>query len=203
MTPDGQPENSDCPAYVLAGGQSRRHGGDKSLVEIEGQPQLSRLIEMLADQGHSTHIVADSEDRYRSLGFSCLVDEWADSGPLAGLARATSHRLASEGEGWLLVLGCDQVLWRPEWFILMRQAIRPASAAVVFEQSGRRQPIPALVHTRMIPPLLTALRSRQLSLQTLLSQVSVETITTTSNPRDWSFNTPAELQRILTRFPTE
>ena len=203
MTQAFQLTAQDCPAYVLAGGQSKRHGSDKAMVEIDGLPQLIRLKNMLADCGHDVHVVADREDRYGELGISCLQDVAPNCGPLAGLATALQHRLAAADGGWLLVLSCDQVLWRAEWLSSLAATVLATTSSVVFEQLGRRQPIPGIYHSRLLAPLRKALVDGRHSLQSLLDECPSSTITAAPNPRDWSFNTPEELAHILSRSSTE
>ncbi len=65
---------SRYPAYVLAGGQSKRFGGDKSRIVVEGQLLIQRLVRQVGAAGRSVRIVADRVDRFSNLGISCLQD---------------------------------------------------------------------------------------------------------------------------------
>ena len=49
---------SDCPAYVLAGGHSKRFGSSKAREVVEGRTQLERLTETLLSYGHDVTVVA-------------------------------------------------------------------------------------------------------------------------------------------------
>jgi molybdopterin-guanine dinucleotide biosynthesis protein A len=194
-----------CPAFILAGGRSSRFGSDKALVELEGQPLLMRLRDTLRQQGHAVSIIADRQDRYQQLGLMCLIDSAPNSGPLGGVAAALQYRLAL-GPGWILVLSCDQVVWRGEWFEqLARQtansAGRLACDAVHFiscEAGGgeRIEPLPCMLHTRLLTAVLARLQHRELSLQKLLASVSAHGVATEANPRQWSFNTLDELHAV-------
>lgn len=203
MMPDTALNPSDCPAYITAGGSSSRFGTDKALVEVDGQPMLLRLKRSLAAMGHATHIVADCAQRYESLGVTCLVDISANSGPLAGLGAALQHRAEDRGEGWLLLLSVDQLLWKQTWFRQLSQAASPAlpaavfSQAVVFSQLGQAQPIPGLYHTQLSERIKISLDNQQLSLRNLLRAAASVTIAADDNPRDWSFNSRQDLDRVL------
>ncbi|MEZ6134667.1 MAG: molybdenum cofactor guanylyltransferase [Pirellulaceae bacterium] len=189
----------EVPAYVLAGGLSARFGSDKALVEIEGEVQLLRLLRQLGEIAPAArgdaHVVADRVDRYQALGITCLVDARENGGPLAGLVTALQHRLQNYGEGWLLLVNCDQVVWQAAWLAELLQHSH-STRVVCFCEDDRVQPLPGLYHSGVLPFALQQLSKKDLSLKNLLSQVPSATIATGSNPRWWSFNTLEELQRI-------
>ncbi len=124
-----------CPAYILAGGQSSRFGSDKALVKIDGKPLLLRLHAALTGLGHAVQVIADREDRYAAMGLTCLLDAQPQSGPLAGLMSAVRHRRSLLGEGWLLLANCDQVEWFPEWLTLLGSASTTSAWAATFAQA--------------------------------------------------------------------
>ena len=195
----------DCPAYILAGGNSSRFGSDKARAEVQGQPQLQRIHRQLADLGHSVHIVADRASRYEAMGLSCLVDVAAERGPIAGLARALQHRHEADGPGWLLMVSCDQLIWRQAWFDQLGHGIDASVQAAVFatqEASGppHLQPIPGLYHTDIASVVKLQIQNVELSLQGLLRCISHAPVCTSVNPRDWSFNTMLELQRLIDKL---
>jgi len=140
---------AQCPAYILAGGQSARFGSDKALVTVEGKPLLLHLHLSLAALGHAVQVIADREDRYAALGLTCLLDAQPQSGPLAGLMTAVRHRRSLLGEGWLLLANCDQVEWFPEWLTLLGSASTTSASttsacttsawAVTFEQAVQEE----------------------------------------------------------------
>jgi molybdenum cofactor guanylyltransferase len=192
----------NCPAYLLAGGLSLRFGSDKALVRIADEVLLLSLRRSLVEAGHDVFIVADRPDRYAQLEMSCLVDRVAGAGPLSALATALEHRL-NRGDGWLLLINCDQVLWKTAWFDELCQSVADALSVVTFvaddRPSGIIQPIPGLFHTRLLSKVVWRLSQRQLSLQGLIASEGWVGISGQSNPRDWSFNTSQELQQILIR----
>lgn len=130
---------AQCPAYILAGGQSARFGSDKALVTMEGKPLLLRLHASLAALGHAVQVIADREDRYAALGLTCLLDAQPQSGPLAGLMTAVRHRRSLLGEGWLLLANCDQVEWFPGWLTLLGSASTTSAWAATFEQAVQEE----------------------------------------------------------------
>lgn len=193
------------PSYILCGGQSRRFGTDKARVHQSGQPQLLHLATALRSAGHEVLYVADRADRYSDLGITCLVDPQSDSGPLAGLVSALTHRASQSrsgaGEGWLLLVSCDQARWDQAWFDELDAARRasPSARAVAYFDTAW-QPLPALYHIELLTDIQQRLADRRLSLQSLLKDLyacercaRVEREHDRTVPSAWSFNTPDEL----------
>lgn len=201
-----QLEACNCPAYILAGGESSRFGSDKARVQIDAKPQILRLNDQLTEQGHSVHIVADRADRYIDLGLACITDAPNHSGPMAGIASALQHRQTS-GAGWCLVLSCDQTLWRGEWFTALAMQIQNQLALTFAfrHQNGHTapQPIPGLYHTDSEPTVRQLLSVGKYSVRDLLASVDYDSQIVASNPSEWAFNTTAELQTIIARTSTK
>jgi molybdopterin-guanine dinucleotide biosynthesis protein A len=189
---------AQCPAYILCGGQSARFGADKARVRIDRQPHLLRLADELRSQGHETRFVADREDRYRDLGIAAILDAAPECGPLAGLVSAIEHRATHGGAGWLLLISCDQLQWLAKYFRCLAGRARDARWAITF-CDPLLQPIPGLYHTRIHAAAHAALTRRQLSLKKLLESLAplVAAVEEDENPRDWCFNSVAELQQLL------
>lgn len=194
---------TDCPAYIAAGGKSRRFGSDKACVEVQGETLLPALVRQCRELGHSTQVVSDQAERYEAFDLNSLVDVARDSGPAAALWTALLDRSKSGG-GWLLFLACDQVCWKSHWWEELSVEANGELDAVCFngEVDGRRffQPIPGLYHTKMIPELERALKEGQRSLRVLLEDLQVVGISSKDNPSDWSFNTPEELVEVCNRL---
>lgn len=191
------------PAYILCGGQSARFGTDKARVRIDRQPHLLRLAKTLRNQGHETHFVADSNDRYKDLGIATIVDLQPESGPMAGLVAAAQHRQSYYGSGWLLLISCDQLRWQPNYFQKLADRVTSDRAAITYGDPAV-QPIPGLYHTRIETTARVAIEQRQLSLKRMLeSSDAAYSIEASDNPRDWCFNTKAELNALLDRLQQE
>ena len=85
---------------ILCGGDSRRMGTDKALVEFDGSPLLRRHVEAILNLNLDVPIyVSSGTKRYKILdGFGVVYasDVVAGAGPLSGLAGAL---IAAEGAG--------------------------------------------------------------------------------------------------------
>ncbi len=90
-------------AIVLAGGQSRRMGTDKALIEFQGQPVIAHVIAALRDLTEDVVIVSNRSDRYGTFGARLTADYDPPCGPLGGIAaglQAIAHERA-------VVVACD------------------------------------------------------------------------------------------------
>jgi len=91
-------------AVILAGGQSRRMGCDKAWLPLDGQPLLARQIALARELAPTELFISGRADTdYTSLGCPVLTDEFADAGPLAGIAAS----LAAASAPLVLVLAVD------------------------------------------------------------------------------------------------
>ncbi len=70
---------------VLAGGQSRRMGRNKALMELQGQPLIGRVLEQLAQLCDELIISANEVDVYAGLSAQVVTDLLIGRGPLSGI----------------------------------------------------------------------------------------------------------------------
>lgn len=205
------PRSTDAvAAYILAGGQSSRFGSDKALAQVAGDVQLLRLIRDLRRAGTETHVVADRRDRYSQLGLDCLEDQVSGMGPLAGLVAALNAHQKAGASGWLLLVGCDQVVWRQEWLDQLMANADQACDAVVFlgarrELSQFSDPLPGLYHVRLAKVAAQLLESQRRSLMGLLDVARVRQLKMEKGqaPHYWTFNTPEELESLISEACSE
>ncbi len=90
-------------AVVLAGGQSRRMGRDKALIEFQGKPVIAHVIDTLRELSDDIVVVSNRSDSYRSFGVRIVPDYEPPCGPLGGIAagmQAALHEL-------VVVVACD------------------------------------------------------------------------------------------------
>jgi molybdopterin-guanine dinucleotide biosynthesis protein A len=76
-------------AAVLAGGESRRMGRDKALLELGGRPLIVRQVAALRELFACVIVCANDTARFAGLDVPVVPDEGgAGNGPLGGLAAA-------------------------------------------------------------------------------------------------------------------
>jgi molybdenum cofactor guanylyltransferase len=88
---------------ILAGGQSRRMGTDKALIEYRGRPLLAHVIDRLHALFEDIVVVANRSDAYGPLGARVVADYDPPCGPLGGLAAG----LAAIQTDLAVAVACD------------------------------------------------------------------------------------------------
>jgi molybdenum cofactor guanylyltransferase len=94
---------SSVSAIIQAGGQSRRMGRDKALIDYQGQPIIAHVIESLRALAADIVVVSNRSDLYSSYGARVVPDYDPPCGPLGGIAaglQAVNSELA-------IVVACD------------------------------------------------------------------------------------------------
>jgi molybdopterin-guanine dinucleotide biosynthesis protein A len=90
-------------AIIQAGGQSRRMGTDKALIDYQGRPILAHVIDTVRQLSDDVLVVANRSDVYGSFGARVVPDFDPPVGPLGGIAAglaAMDHELS-------IVVACD------------------------------------------------------------------------------------------------
>lgn len=111
-----QPHDERLPvtAAVLAGGRSVRMGVDKTLLDVDGEPLLSRVVGVVSAVCAHTVVVTNRPDAVAQAGLSAdipiLTDEVAYQGPLGGLATA----MAVAPDDWVLAIAADMPHLEPQ-----------------------------------------------------------------------------------------
>ncbi len=91
-------------AVILAGGKSSRMGRDKVWLTLAGQTLLARQIQLVREVAPADIFISGRADTdYSSLDCPVLMDEFADAGPLAGIAAG----LKAASAPLILVLAVD------------------------------------------------------------------------------------------------
>ena len=94
-------------AIIQAGGQSRRMGTDKALIDYHGRPILAHVIDTLRQLSDDVLVVSNRSDVYSPivapLGARLVLDYDPPSGPLGGIAAG----LAAMRHDVAIVVACD------------------------------------------------------------------------------------------------
>ena len=140
---------------VLCGGQSRRMGTDKALVEVDGVAMVERVADALELAGcRPVVLVGGDVALLERFGRPTVPDEWPGEGPLGGVLTA----LRAVGAEGLVVAACD--LPRLD-ATTVRAVIEAADAAepsvdVAVARTGRLEPALAWWSGGALGPLTDA-----------------------------------------------
>ncbi len=144
---------------VLAGGRARRMGGrDKGLIELNGRPMVTYIIEGLRPQVDDLLINANRNlDEYAGLGAGVIPDTLGGyAGPLAGMASA----LGAARTPLVLVVPCDSPIVPPDLGERLYRSLVEARAELSVAHDGvRLQPVFALLRRELLDSLTGFLAS--------------------------------------------
>ena len=196
---------NDICAVILAGGRSRRMGFNKALIDVDGRPIISILIDQVRQLTNRVVISSNDDSSYRFLHFPVVPDRFAGCGPLAGLHAA----MRSNDCSLYIVLACDLPNLQAR---LLRSLISLAAgfdAAIPRTDDGIAHPLCAVYRRTCLPVIEKALeRGSNKFIETFLDDsLSVRWI----GPDEGVYgaadlaniNTPEDLQKLRRRPPAD
>jgi len=158
--------------YVLVGGESRRMGRAKALLELNSVPLALRAAELLRPHVAEVTLLG-SPERFGHLGVRVLTDRSPGRGPLEALCAA----LASSPCEWNLFLACDLPFLEGEFLgALVRRALAGRAQAVVPRTADGWQPLCAAYHRRCVPVLEQGLTREPAGIVEVLPALTVDII---------------------------
>ena len=208
--PIAQPSQG-ISAVILAGGDSRRLGIDKALLELDGQTLLSRVVQKLSPLSDDLIVVTNSPEDYEylALGVRFVPDERPGEGALMGIhsgLKAARHQLA-------LTVACDMPFLNMSLLRFMLDNIAGHDAVVPRLEGGLLEPLHAVYGKRCLPFMASLLAQGRRRIAAFLDQVNVFYVEQATidrlDPLGLSFvnvNTAADWQRaqqLLDRPPSE
>jgi molybdopterin-guanine dinucleotide biosynthesis protein A len=157
----------DCAAIVMAGGDSRRMGGDKATTLLGEQTLLQRVLD--AVQPLFGEVLVSVRARRPDIDLPQVCDAHANAGPLAGLCAA----LEQAATPWIFVVATDMPFVEPALIELLA-ARRAGFQAVVPVVHGHPQPLAAFYAASCLAPIRALLDGGgKRSLRAALAQLNV------------------------------
>jgi molybdopterin-guanine dinucleotide biosynthesis protein A len=157
---------------VLAGGESRRMGTDKALLEFDGLPLWRRQHRVLAEAGMDEIVLVrrpGQSDLSRDVPL--CHDQFTGTGPIAGLHAALTFNLACpEPVEGLAVLAVDMPAIDTGWFAGLQRHCRPGVGAVA-RHAGGFEPLAAIYPAAALPLIEARIRRGEYSLQGLVAEL--------------------------------
>ncbi len=155
-------------AVILAGGQSRRMGQDKALLEIAGTTLLARTVKTVQQLTDDVLVVGRTELTADCPSVRTVTDALPGMGPLAGLCTGLEHV-----SGTLAVcVGCDYPSLRAEALAGLARLVTGWEAAVPVV-AGRGQFTHALYQRSILPLLQAEVDAGELSIRAAMRTVRV------------------------------
>ncbi len=160
---------------ILAGGQSRRMGTDKSFVALNGVPLIQQVIDRARPQVSVLAVNTNSDDpRYEALGLPLVHDlHTGFQGPLAGLHAGLTW-LQSQDAEWLATFACDTPFVPPDLVQKLWDCVHASSGrAAIARSGGKTHPVIGLWHQDILADADSWLRADTHKMMAFADHVSV------------------------------
>lgn len=132
---------SQLQGFILAGGQSRRMGRDKSQLLLENQTFTDRIAETLVEVAESVTLVGSRRTSQQTNSrYAVTPDVYPEWGALGGVHAA----LAACRSEWAIVVACDLPFVTAELFNYLASLRNGHDAVVPLQPDGRPQPLSSL-----------------------------------------------------------
>ncbi|MBK8137205.1 MAG: molybdenum cofactor guanylyltransferase [Anaerolineae bacterium] len=162
---------SDVSIAILAGGQSRRMGTDKSFVTLNGKTMIERVLDQVLALDLPVVIVANQVERYSDFGLPVFPDVIEGKGSLGGLYTALFHSSTT----YTVCVACDMPFLSPQLLTYLIQ-LRHEYDAVVPEVNRRLQPLHAVYNRTCLKPLKTLIERNQLAIYGLYNFINTRVV---------------------------
>lgn len=154
---------SPLAGLVLCGGAGRRMGGDKALLEFEGEPLVLRVARRLGQVADPVLLAPGRAGRLGDLGYAEVADASEQSGPLGGIVAG----VAASPHDLVAVAAADMPFASPPLFRLLA-ALHADDDVVVPVVGGQLEPLHAVYARSSLPALRATLQARRLELRAAL-----------------------------------
>ena len=141
--------------FILAGGKSGRLGRDKAFLRFRGAHLVEVSRQCLESVGLPVTIVADSPERFRSMGLPVLVDRIAGAGPLAAVLTALTASRSRDN----YFIPCDTPLAPPRLYRILARVGRDFDVVVPRDSKGGLHPLCAYYSRTAADPIRRLLES--------------------------------------------
>lgn len=189
-------------AAILAGGESRRMGRDKSLLPIDAVPMIRRVGDVLEKMFPEVLVIAEAGAPYERMGFSVVADIHPGNNALGGLYTA----VAAAGASHVFVTGCDMPLLRPALISGIASMVEGRWDVVVPVRDARPEPLCAFYGKKCEAPIARSISRGALKMVGFHPEVRVRRVEEAAwrlwDPDAASFlnaNTPAEFRNMQSR----
>jgi FdhD protein len=159
-------------AAVMAGGRSMRMGVDKTLLPVDGETLLARVVDAVSAVCQHTVVVTNRAEQVAEAGLPSdtpvLIDEVSYQGPLGGLVTA----LKGAPDDWVLAVAADVPWLEPEVIRALWDARDGAQVVVAVTEKGI-EPLLALYHRDCMPAARRVLASGRRRLVAMFPELRV------------------------------
>lgn len=188
----------DGEGFILAGGKSGRLGRDKAFLRFRGSSLIESARRCLESAGLPVTIVADSRERFRSLGLPVLVDRVAGAGPLAAVFTALTASRSRDN----YFIPCDTPLVPPRLYRVLARAGRDFDVVAPRDSKGGLHPLCAYYSRTAVDPIRRLLEAGARRVDSVLESEDLRVHVLSARAWDLpdegflNVNTPADWERL-------
>jgi molybdopterin-guanine dinucleotide biosynthesis protein A len=165
----------DVAGAVLAGGQSRRMGRTKALIDVGGQPMATYVAHALAIAGcRDVVLVGGDPTELAALDLPVIADRHPGEGPVGGVLTALHHQQHG-GATHVVVAACDLPGLTASTVTRMLEAVTGATSVVV-AMTDRLEPALAVWNVQTFMPIEAAFETGVRALHEVLALFDVATV---------------------------
>lgn len=157
-------------AVVLAGGKSSRMGEDKSLLQVQSQTLIERVVGQLRPILDHVVVGANDPERFAFLNLKVIADQAPDQGPLMGIVSCLSESPFDLN----FVTGCDIPEMNQGLIEKMITAAEGFDVVIPRSPDGRLEPLFAVYRKTILEPARALLSEGKRRVAELLSRVRVK-----------------------------
>jgi len=194
--------HDNVTGVILAGGKARRMGGiDKGLININEQPMIQYVLDILKPQVHNVIINANRNIlEYEKLGCEVVSDQLDDyQGPLAGIATIMNISKTN----YICTCPCDGPLVSHDLVSRLFSVLENnKTIEIAVAHDGQRlQPVYALINCKLHDSLLKYLNNGERKIDQWYAQHNYITVDFSDQLDCFiNINTPEDQQSISQRL---
>jgi molybdopterin-guanine dinucleotide biosynthesis protein A len=155
LSKTGWTMKTQATAIIMAGGESRRMGHDKSMLCVEGKPMIQHICEQLRPWFDEILISANDSGKYGFLGVPVIGDREPRQGPLMGIASAMEISTNDAN----FVIACDMPEIDTSLMLRMLRQSAGYDGVVPRITESRYEPLFAVYRKNMLPVINDLLAS--------------------------------------------
>lgn len=152
---------------VMAGGQSRRFDGDKTLELFDGKPLIKHPVDELRKIADDIVIVAKDCSKYEFAGVECIADDYEQQCPMVGILTALKHFKTP-----VFAVAADVPFPNIEHVIKLMKALGD-NDCVMPDIDNKVHPLYACYNTSIVPHLDEAVEKGDYSLMKTVKKLDV------------------------------
>ncbi len=179
-------------AVILAGGDSRRMGRDKSLLPVAGKPMIAAIVDRLKGLFDDIVISGGCPSDYDFLGLDVVPDRAEGQGPLMGIASA----LDRAKNDLSFVIACDIPDFELGFISRLAARAEGFDAVLPINARGELEPVFAYYRKSVIETARAVLASGGRSVLDLVSRVRTRTVPLPEGQEIRNINTADDYERL-------